>query len=46
MSRRFTPTEDYLIFLELLVQARRDAGVSKAELAQKTRSFTRPSRRV
>lgn len=33
MSRRFTPTGDYLIFLELLVQARRDAGVSKEELA-------------
>lgn len=35
MSRRFTPTEDYLLFLELLVQARRDRGVSKAELAHK-----------
>ncbi len=35
MSRRFTPAEDYLLFLELLVQARRDRGVSTAELAHK-----------
>lgn len=30
---RFKPTADYRIFLELLVQVRRDAGVSQEELA-------------
>ncbi len=35
MSRRFTPAEDYLLFLELLVQARRDRGVSQEEIAKR-----------
>lgn len=33
MSRRFTPTASYRIFLDLLVKARTDLGVSQEELA-------------
>ncbi len=35
MSRRFTPTADYLLFLHQLIQARRDASVTQEELAKR-----------
>ena len=35
MSRRFTPTADYLLFLHQLIQERRDASVSQEELAKR-----------
>ncbi len=33
MSRRFTPTADYLLFLHQLIQERRERNVSQEELA-------------
>ncbi len=35
MSRRFTPTASYLLFLHQLIQARRDRNVSQDELAKR-----------